>query len=96
MMNKYNFRLLGTKRRKFHNRKEVQEDLQNYKLKPMSFSEYTHKNLLKKNYLNLSSVIIERSILRNYLFDQSNSLSAVEDYDLWLKITKTQKQKYMF
>lgn len=43
---------------------------------------------LKKNQVNLSSVIIEKSLVSEVKFNELESHVAVEDYDLWLRILK--------
>tara|TARA_Y100001935_G_scaffold83395_2_gene69377 strand:+ start:11630 stop:12460 length:831 start_codon:yes stop_codon:yes gene_type:complete len=45
------------------------------------------KNLLIKNYIiSGSSVLVEKNILKNIYFNESNEYKAVEDYHFWLQV----------
>jgi teichuronic acid biosynthesis glycosyltransferase TuaG len=55
---------------------------------PVSISEITHARLLLKNWIALSSVIVRRSALTAAgEFNQGKTHIAVEDFDMWLRIT---------
>jgi teichuronic acid biosynthesis glycosyltransferase TuaG len=51
-------------------------------------SPISYKGLLLKNTINLSSVMVKRSVLEGYLFAEDKEYVAVEDYKLWLKLHK--------
>ena len=50
--------------------------------------EIEYGRLLKKNIISNSSVLIDRKALGELRFNESPSLSAVEDYGLWLDVLK--------
>lgn len=53
----------------------------------------TTTHLIKENFITNSSVMIKTDVLKNNLFNESPKLFAVEDYDLWLRLSF---QKYSF
>lgn len=53
---------------------------------------YEYADLLKKNLINTSAVIIHKSLADEYRFDVSKDLIAIEDFDYWLKVLKNEKQ----
>jgi teichuronic acid biosynthesis glycosyltransferase TuaG len=59
---------------KFHN-KHINKELNTF-------------NLLKDNYIICSSTLIERKIIHEIgIFNESDSLKAIEDYSYWLKVS---------
>lgn len=54
--------------------------------------ELTKSEILLKNGIMLSSVLVSKdTLVRCNYFDEDSSLIAVEDYDMWLKITQLGK-----
>jgi len=54
----------------------------------VSLSKVSHGALLLKNWINLSSVLIRRSVLAAAgPFNAAQSHIAVEDFDMWLRVT---------
>ena len=54
---------------------------------------YDFKELLKKNLIDTSAVIIKKDIIGEIRFNADKDLIAIEDYDFWLQIlTKTDEK----
>lgn len=52
----------------------------------------SHKELLKLNYIQCSSVLLKKDALDgNSAFNENPELRAIEDYDLWLRISMNHK-----
>jgi teichuronic acid biosynthesis glycosyltransferase TuaG len=57
--------------------------------RPARFSTISHRQLLLKNWIALSSVLVRRGALLSVgPFNPASSHVAVEDYDMWLRITE--------
>lgn len=55
---------------------------------PIRCKKISHRKLLIKNWIALSSVVVKRSVLQKIgPFNEARSHVAVEDYDMWLRIT---------
>lgn len=63
--------------------------------KNLKLKVYSFKELLKKNLIDTSAVIIKKDIIGDIRFDPSPSLIAIEDYDFWLKILKARDEKIL-
>lgn len=63
--------------------------------KELIFSEGVNKltfnDLIKKNLVNTSSVLLKKSCLEGLSFNEGSSYVAVEDFDLWLKVLSNNK-----
>lgn len=65
-------------------------------LKRKMLKGYVYKNLILENFIPTSSVVIKRRILYDVgFFNEDRKLFAVEDYDLWLRITKKYKVDFI-
>ena len=66
--------------------------IKGYKSKTKYFNDLffylNHEELFFCNKIILSSILIEKNLFELYTFDESKLKKAVEDYDLWLKISK--------
>lgn len=52
----------------------------------INHDKITHKKLLYKNIIPNSSVLLDKSLLSQCLFNEDKRYKAIEDYDLWLRI----------
>ena len=60
---------------------------------PIATTEVSHRRLLLKNWIALSSVLVRRSALTAAgPFNTAKTHIAVEDYDMWLRITGAQER----
>lgn len=53
------------------------------------------KNLLISNHIFFSSVVVRRSILNEFYFDENINFRAIEDYHLWLRIIVNYKKVFI-
>lgn len=53
---------------------------------------YDYSELLKKNLVDTSAVIIKKETIGDIRFDTSKELIAIEDYDFWLQILKNKNE----
>ncbi len=65
---------------------------------PFKKNKDVRRELLKGDFITLSSVIMRRSVLDkvgyfDYIYNAAGLFSSVEDYDLWLRITKNYEIK---
>lgn len=66
------------------------------KLLNLPDKHFTFNELLRDNPIANSSVMIRRSVLDNVgLFDESRDIIAGEDYELWLRVAKKNKIRYI-
>lgn len=47
------------------------------------------------NFISTSSVIVRKSLIEKYLFDESQSIVSCEDFDLWLKLCSQMDHFYI-
>lgn len=71
----------------FHLNYDVIDDLGNVVSKPYKFSGNLNLKLIQKgNLLSCNGVFIRKDIALLYPFNEDRSLSASEDYELWLRL----------
>jgi teichuronic acid biosynthesis glycosyltransferase TuaG len=77
-------------------RKDFQDDKEILFQKSIngSHKKLTYKQLIRKNILNTSSVIIKKELLARSPFSIDDNYKCIEDYQLWLNILK--KCEYVF
>lgn len=56
----------------------------------------SHKNLIYKNIIPNSSVVLKKSILKNFLFNEDLKYKAIEDYHMWLRVLQEHDYCYKF
>ena len=62
----------------------------------LSDKDFTFKSLLFNSHVRLSSVLVKKSVLNDVgLFDENPIIRVGEDYELWLRISKKYKIKYI-
>lgn len=53
------------------------------------YADYEYKDLLNRNFIITSSLIVRRQVLdKSGFFDESKDLFCIEDWDLWLKMAR--------
>jgi len=52
-----------------------------------------HKTLLKRNFITMQCALIKKECFKDEMFDES--LPALQDWDLWIRISKKWKFKYV-
>lgn len=56
------------------------------KILPVKTGSYSISNLIRRNNITTSSVIVKRDLVKLFPFDESNAVACVEDYLLWLNL----------
>ena len=56
--------------------------------KVVSAKKLCYSQLLKKNLVNTSTVVLRKELLNGLGFNTSRDLAAIEDFNLWLEVTK--------
>jgi len=65
-------------------------------LKREMFRGYVYGKLIFENFIPTSSIVVRRDVLDDIgLFDEDRELFAIEDYDLWLRITRRYKVDFV-
>lgn len=87
LLNKLNSQILSSRKSCFKSQADIPA-LKKYACNfTPEFKVYHHKDLLKKNHINLSATLVKKQLLLSNPFNESQEISAVEDYDLWLRLT---------
>lgn len=79
----------ATYRNTFSEPKNMRYEIQESK----KLKVYTYHELLKKNLIDTSTVIIKKDLIGNIRFNPEKELIAIEDYDFWLNILKARKSE---
>jgi len=85
LMNRYQVKFSSTSSINFHNESEIKF---NSELNGTSVQKISYLMQRIKGRIPNSSVMVERSLLLQYPFNESINYKAVEDYDCWLRIHK--------
>lgn len=56
------------------------------KILPGKTGSYSIADLIRRNHITTSSVVVKRDLLMQFPFDESSAIACVEDYLLWLNL----------
>lgn len=88
-MQRENTNFSSTYRNTFRNAWEVEHEI-----KPSKYLKvYTFHELLKKNLIDTSAVIIAKELIGDIRFNPAKKLIAIEDYDFWLQVLQKHNER---
>jgi teichuronic acid biosynthesis glycosyltransferase TuaG len=86
-----NSKFSSTFRNTFSNPAEMKTEI----IESRDLKVYSYNDLLRKNLIDTSAVIIHKSIIGDIRFDTSTKFIAIEDYVFWLEILKKHNEKIL-
>lgn len=89
VMQRENCLFSSTYRNTFRTIAEIKSELKT----SLKLKVYEYQDLLRKNLINTSAVVIHKSLIGNLRFNTSQKLIAIEDFDFWLNILKKHQER---
>ena len=86
-MLKYDSSFTASEIKIFHDKQEIEQETASWiDFNSLQTRKISHEKLIYKNIIPNSSVVVKKSIIKNFLFNEDLRYKAIEDYHMWLRL----------